>query len=291
MPVAVSLSALGQRRARMDPKALLDVADTWLERIAAATGLAHSTVVAAFTLLLGIGLAHVFSSLTRRLVRRGAGWMHGVYPKGEALPSTERIEDAAGAAVYWLAIVFSVMAATETLGLPVVTTWLSGVASFLPRVAAAVFIVALGTVAARLARHLITRAATTARLPSGERLARLGEIMILIGTALVAVDEIGIEISFLKTTLLIVLGTMLGGAALSFALGGRDLVANILSAYYVHKLYAVGQTVRVGDAEGRILRITEMCVVLECAEGSIAVPARAFSDMRSTLVAKPRSER
>jgi hypothetical protein len=90
---------------------------------------------------------------------------------------------------------------------------------------------------------------------------------------------------------LIVLGTMLGGAALSFALGGRDLVANILSAYYVHKLYAVGQTVRVGDAEGRILRITEMCVVLECAEGSIAVPARAFSDMRSTLVAKPRSER
>ena len=41
----------------------------------------------------------------------------------------------------------------------------------------------------------------------------------------------------------------------------------------MHKLYAVGQTVRIGDTEGRILRITETFVVMECAEGSVAVPA------------------
>jgi len=275
----------------MDRKTLLDAAGTWLERVASATGLAQSTIVAVVTLVLGGLLAKLLGGATRRLLRRGARLMHGVYPRGATPPSTERIEEAAGTAVYWLVIVFAVMAATETLGLPVVTTWLSGVASFLPRVAAAVFIVALGTVAARLSRHLIARAAASAKLPSGERLARLGEVVILVGTGLVAVDELGIEISFLKTALLIVVGTALGGAALSFALGGRDLVANILSAYYVHKLYAVGQTVRIGDAEGRILRITETFVVLECAEGSIAVPARAFSDMRSTLVLKPGAER
>jgi hypothetical protein len=268
----------------MDPKALLETPHPWLERVSALTGLAPNAIAAASMLLCGFAIALVLRGLTRRLVGRGARVMHGLYSKGSGAPNTERLERATGDAIYWLVIVCAVMAATEMLGLPVVTTWLSGVASFLPRVAAAVLIAAFGTVSARLARHLIARTASSARLASAERLARVGEIVILVGSALVAVDELGIEVSFLKSSLLIVLGATLGGLALGFALGGRDLVANILSAHYVHKLYAVGQTVRIGETEGRILRITETFVVLECAEGSVAVPARAFSDMRSTLV-------
>ena len=89
-------------------------------------------------LVCGLAIALVLRGLTRRLVGRGARLMQGLYAKGGGAPSTERLERATGDAVYWLVIVCAVMAATEMLGLPVVTTWLSGVASFLPRVAAAV---------------------------------------------------------------------------------------------------------------------------------------------------------
>jgi Mechanosensitive ion channel len=270
----------------MDPKALLESAKPWLERAARATGLDRSTLVAVLTLGVGFVLAFVLGRIARRLVGRGARLIQGMYPRGATPPSTLRMEKAVGDLSFWLVVVFTVMAATERLGLPVVSTWLSGIASFLPRVVVGLFIAALGTVAARLLRHLVFRAASSAKLPSAERLSRLSEIAILIGTGLIAIDELGIEVSFLKAVLLIVLGAILGGAALGFALGGRDLVANILSAYYVHKLYEVGQTVRIGDAEGRITRITETFVVLECAEGSVAIPARAFSDQRSTLVLK-----
>ena len=275
----------------MDPKALLETPHPWLERVSALTGLAPNAIAAGFMLLGGLAAAFVLRSLTRRLVSRGARLLQGLYSKGAAAPSTERLERATGDAIYWLVIVCAVMAATETLGLPVVTTWLSGVASFLPRVAAAVLIGAFGTVSARLARHLITRTASSARLASSDRLGRLGEAVILVSSALIAVDELGIEVSFLKSALLIVLAATLGGLALGFALGGRDLVANILSVHYVHKLYAVGQTVRIGETQGRILRITETFVVLECAEGSVAVPARTFSDTRSTLVLTRSAER
>jgi hypothetical protein len=268
----------------MNPKALLGTPHPWLERVSAAIGLPPNAIAAAIMLACGVAIAFVLRGLTRRLVGRGARLMQSLYAKGSGAPSTERLERATGDAIYWLVIVCAVMAATEMLGLPVVTTWLSGVASFLPRVAAAVLIAAFGTASARLVRHLIARAASSARLSSADRLARLGEIVILVGTSLIAVDELGIEVSFLKSSLLIVLGTTLGGLALGFALGGRELVANVLSAHYVHKLYAVGQTVRIGDIEGRILRITETFVVLECVEGSVAIPARAFSDTRSTLV-------
>ena len=270
----------------MDSRAWLEVAKPLTDRIAAATGLTHSTVVAALILLIGVILAAVLGRLARRLVARSARWIGSLQPGAVSVPHFDQVEKGVGRAVYWLVVVCAVMAATETLGLPVVTAWLSGVATFLPRVAVAILIVALGTAAARVTRHVVTSTASGANVTSAERLGRVTELAMLIGTALVAIEQLGIEISFLKATLLILLGALLMGAALAFGIGGRDLVANILSAHYVHRLYQVGQVIRIDGVEGRIVKIAETSVILECAEGDVAIPARVFADMRSTLVVR-----
>jgi hypothetical protein len=44
--------------------------------------------------------------------------------------------------------------------------------------------------------------------------------------------------------------------------------------------------VRIDGNEGRIVRITETSVILECAEGDVSIPARTFSDAPSTLVVR-----
>ena len=270
----------------MDARAWLEVAKPLTDRIALATGLTHSTVVAVLILLAGLVVATILGRLARRLVARSASWIGSLQPGAMSVPHLERVQQGVGRAVYWLVVVCSVMAATETLGLPVVTAWLSSVATFLPRVAVAILIVALGTVAARVARHIVSSAAGSANVTSAERLGGVTEMVLLLGTVLVAIEQLGIDISFLKATLLILLGGLLLGAALAFGLGGRDLVANILSAHYVHRLYQVGQVVRVDGVEGRIVRITETSVILECAEGDVSIPARTFSDARSTLIVR-----
>jgi hypothetical protein len=270
----------------MDGRAWLEVAKPLTDRIALATGLTRSTVIAALILLLGLVAAAVLGRVARRLVSKSARWLGSLQPGAVSVPQLDRVEKAVGSAVYWLALVFAVMAATETLGLPVVTAWLSGVATFLPRVAVAIVIVALGTVAARITRHVVVSTASGANVSSAERLGRVTELSILLGTALVAIEQLGIEISFLKATLLILFGGALFGAALAFGIGGRDLVANILSAHYVHRLYQVGQVVRVDGVEGRIVRIAETSVILECAEGDVSIPARVFADSRSTLIVR-----
>jgi small-conductance mechanosensitive channel len=270
----------------MDARAWLDVAKPLTDRIAAATGLTQSTVVAVLILLVGLVAAAVFGRFARRMVARSARWIGSLQPGAMNLPHFDRVEKAVGRAVYWLVVVCAVMAATETLGLPVVTAWLSGVATFLPRVAVAILIVALGTVAARVTRHLVTSTAGAANVTSAERLGRVTELALLLGTALVAIEQLGIEISFLKATLLILMGGLLTGAALAFGLGGRDLVANILSAHYVQRLYQVGQVVQIDGVEGRIVRIAETSVILECPEGDVSIPARRFADLRSTLIVR-----
>jgi hypothetical protein len=270
----------------MDARAWLEVAKPLTERVAAATGLTPSTVIAILILFIGLVTATLLGRLARRLVARSARWIGDLQPGAMSLPHLERVQQAVGRAVYWLVVVCAVMAATETLGLPVVTAWLSGVATFLPRVAVAILIIALGTVAARVARHVVTSTAGAANVSSADRLGRVTELALLLGTALVAIEQLGIEISFLKATLLILFGALLLGAALAFGFGGRDLVANILSAHYVHRLYQVGQVVRVDGVEGRIVRIAETSIILECAEGDVSIPARVFADSRSTLVVR-----
>ena len=275
----------------MDARAWLEVAKPLTDRIAATTGLTKSTVVAVLIMLVGLVAAAIFGRLARKLVAKSARWLGSLQPGGVSLPHFDRVEAAVGRAVYWLVIVCAVMAATETLGLPVVTAWLSGVATFLPRIAVAILIVALGTVAARVTRHVVTSTASAANVTSAERMGRVTEMALLLGTALVAIEQLGIEISFLKATLLILLGGLLLGAALAFGFGGRDLVANILSAHYVHRLYQVGQHVRIDGVEGRIVRITETSVILECAEGDVSIPARTFADSRSTLIVRKGGEK
>ena len=121
----------------------------WLERL----GVPTNVVTASVTLLVGFLLALLARRLTRALVKRGGRMLAGLAP-GDVAPRMERVQSTMGTIVYWGVLLFFVMAATETLGLPVVTGWLAQVANYVPRIVAAILIVALGTLAARVARDL-----------------------------------------------------------------------------------------------------------------------------------------
>jgi len=275
----------------MDKQAWFDKASTGLERASELTGLSPGLLSALIMLIAGFVVAVLLQGLARRLAGRAARLIGGLNQSARDLPDTSRIEHGVGRAVFWLVMVCAGMAATETLGLPVVTAWLSGVATFVPRVVAAIFIVALGVVAARVARQVVAKMAASAKLTAADRLGRVAELVLLLTTALIAIEQLGIEVSFLKTALLLMLAALLGGAALAFGLGGRELVANILSLHYVHKIYQVGQTVRIDDAEGRIVRFSDTSVILESREGLVSIPARHFSEQRCTLVTARAVER
>lgn len=246
-------------------------------------GIPTNLVTASLTLVVGFLLAMLGRRVSRSLVRRGGHWL-GNFVKGERQLDTSRVEAALGTIVYWAILLFFIMAATETLGLPVVTGWLVEVANFVPRVIASILILAIGGVLARLSRQLVTKTARTTKTPGAARLGRLAELALFVSAALIALDQLGVEVSFLKTTLLILLAAMLGGAALAFGLGCRELVANVLASHYIQRTYQAGQTIRFQDVRGRIARITDIAVIVETEEGEVVVPAAQLTAERSTLV-------
>jgi small-conductance mechanosensitive channel len=240
---------------------------------------------AAVLLLIGWGLAHLLRTWSRRLIG-GVDW----FVRSPTIDSSLRrigmdrgASDVISRIIFWVVFLLFFTAATETLGLPVLATWLAGVSYYLPRVLVSVLIVFAGLLAGNLARDAIIGAAGAARLAYGSLLGKAVQSVILLIAIVTAVDQLGIESRFLTATITIVIAAIIGGAALAFGLGSRTAVSNIIAAHYLRQIYRVGHTVRVGAVHGKIVEITPTAVILENSDGRVLVPAKEFSENVSVL--------
>jgi hypothetical protein len=232
-------------------------------------------------------LAWLLQRLSVRLTRRFDGLAHRstIESALQRIGVQRPVSEVVGAFVFWTVFLFFVAGATEALGLAVVSTWLSGVAFFLPRIVAALLVLMAGVLIANLARDAIRAAGATANLAYGEALAQVVRTVMLAVAVLIAINELGIDVTILTVTLGVVLGATFGGVALAFGLGARTVVSNIIGSHYLRQLVRVGHTVRLGVVRGEIAAITPTSVILTNADGRVIVPAKEFSEQVSTLIA------
>jgi small-conductance mechanosensitive channel len=209
---------------------------------------------------------------------------HGMEPLiirvGLARPASELV----GTILYWLVLLVFFTAATEILGLPVVATWLGGVSTYLPRILVAILMLLGGFLAGSLARDAVASAAAAAGIAYSVLLGRVVYVAIVLVAVVTGIDQIGIESRFLTMTIAIVIGSLVGAAALAFGLGARTAVSNIIASHYLRQIYREGHTIRIGEAQGKISEITNTVVILENSNERLVVPAKEFSEKTSVLL-------
>ncbi len=238
-------------------------------------------------LIVGWILARVSQAVISRLVSSLDLWLKITTIRSEIrhLGMEKPASEIMGKIVFWFVLLFFVAAATETLGLAVVSSLVSGISYYLPNVLAAALIGFGGFLVGNLARKGVSRATASAGIVYGELLARGTQALVLVVTLLIAIDQIGIRMEFLMILIALFFGTMLSGMALAFGLGAKTLVGNILASHYLQRIYRSGQTVKIGDVQGRILEVSATAVLLETSEGRVLMPAHEFSQKASTLLA------
>lgn len=237
--------------------------------------------------LAGWAIARLLQRVIARLFRRFDGLARRSNVDGalQRIGVQRPLSEVIGGFVFWTVLLFFVAGATEAFGLPVLSTWLTGVALFLPRIAAALLVLLAGVLIANFARDTVRAASATAQVAYGEALAQVARIVMLSVAVLIAVNELGIDVTILTVTLGVVLGATFGGVALAFGLGARTAVSNIIGSHYIRQLVRVGQTVRLGAVQGEIEAITPTSIVLKSPDGRVIIPAKQFNEAVSTLVA------
>jgi len=245
-------------------------------------------VTALIVLLLGWALAWGLGRVVRGVFRRLAKQI----PSGTGRAAwSDAVEDndvgnIAAGGVYWLVLLTTFMVAIDALDIAVFSRWVGLIASYLPRLAIAAALLFVGMVAGRLARNAIMK--TAVRLPASQArsLARFAQLAIVIAAGLISAERLGLDVSLLSAMFMILLAATLAGAALAFGLGARDLVADILAMHYVNKTHRIGQLVRLGPDEGRIVRTSRTAVSLETADGEMLIPGRDFVNTRCVLLSE-----
>lgn len=162
--------------------------------------------------------------------------------------------------------------------------WVDQVVLYLPKVLAAVLIFLAGIWCSRFLREAVTRAARVSGLRSARAYGAVAQGTVLVTAAVIAVHQIGVDLSFLTIIVAIVLGVILFGAALAFGLGANEMAGNIIACHFVQKLYPVGAIVEIDGIRGVILEMSGAFVILETKEGQISIPARTFSRSVSKLI-------
>jgi len=247
----------------------------WLPNLFAAVALIIVGWLAArFSRILTLRLITLLDGAIQRLFQhRGA----------TAPPSALASGRVIGELVFWVVMLFFLTAAMHILGVETFTAWMHRVLGYLPTLVVGALIILAGFLVSSLARDIVVAAAP---LESASRrlLGRATQVIILVTAVVIGADQIGININFVVIITAVILATLLGGVALALSLGSRSYVANLIGIRYMREIYRVGQRLRIGEHEGRVLEFTATAVILETAAGRTIVPGKTFNEMPSVLL-------
>jgi small-conductance mechanosensitive channel len=218
---------------------------------------------------LAIRLTLAFDAVFQRLLsKRQSEHPRLPYTSGKVL----------GSIVFWVVILFFLTAATQVLGLAIFTDWLNRVMTYLPTLLVGGLIIFVGFFVSALARDLVMAASAATGTQQRALFGRLAQVSILVTAIVIGADQIGINVTFLVILVAVAAGALFGGVALAVSLGARGYVANLIGGQGLQQTYRVGQSIRVGTHEGKILELTATTLVLNTAEGRVTLPAKIFTE-------------
>jgi small-conductance mechanosensitive channel len=188
-----------------------------------------------------------------------------------------------GEILFWLTILFFIVAAADILELNIFVKWLSELVEYFPSLVAGALIILAGLIIGSLARDLVEAAATTARISQSQLLGKTVYVTILTLAIMIGINQIGIDTTLLLVMVTTILAMTLGGLALAFAMGSRNHVANIIAARELRHHYRPGDTVHISEITGKIIDITGSKIIVDSGTEKVMIPARLFDKEISTL--------
>lgn len=223
----------------------------------------------------------VASAILRRLVRAAVS-RSGLEAMAEsagvsrllyALGAKSGFASALGSLAFAAGVLCTLSAASDALGLTVVSNLTAVVLRFGPRLLASAGLLvgtfALASFVQGLVRHF---AARRDDIESPDGAARIAYGFVVSVGAMLAAEQAGLEIRFLTTLLQIVVGLFGVAFALTFALGFHAVLRSMAAGHYYRPLLRVGDTVVIGADEGTVLRFAPTAVILGTAEGERIIP-------------------
>jgi small-conductance mechanosensitive channel len=242
-------------------------------------------------LILGLLAAIVFGRAVRRaLVKAGLDRFADRSGTNQLLAQAglgSSLAALAGTAVRLTIVVVALFAAMTLLGLEFLSDSLNEGILFIPRVLAALALVLIGVVLAAFLRAWLER--TSAQLDFPVAIGPVVQVLVIVLFGLCAAAQAGVTVAPLTAIAVVLLGAIAVTLALAFGLGAREIARSLTSGRYARADFEVGQTIRVGDMRGEIVRIDGAATTLRAGDETIRIPNNILVE-RIVIVETPEGQ-
>ncbi|MDT7041748.1 mechanosensitive ion channel family protein [Candidatus Nitronereus thalassa] len=241
---------------------------TFFESLLKTVGAYLPNLIGAFFLIfIGWAVARILRKLTAKGLRAC-----GIAALGEKIRFNELLQKAGitqsldailGGLVYYMVLLVFLVSASEVLGIRVVLQTLNTFIAYFPHILGAFLILMISLYVAKIVKDTIRSTSSNFNIAYAGMLSTLLEIVIVGSGIILALTEIGLDMTVFTANITLIIGGVVLAIALSVGLGSRTIVSNVLSRYYICQIYHIGDEVRLAGQKGTIIKITPISVVLK----------------------------
>jgi small-conductance mechanosensitive channel len=190
--------------------------------------------------------------------------------------------------VYYILLLVFFMAATDVLGMPIVSQMVSDLIAYLPRLLSALVLFVLGIYLAEFVKNIVLATCNSLGIPSAKIIANFVFYLIFLTLTISALAQASIETALITSNLTVVLGGVVLAFAIGYGFASKDTMANFLASFYSKNKIKIGDVVSLDGVKGKIIAIDSTSVTLQGEGKIIVIPLKKLTSEKVEIYSKDR---
>ncbi len=174
--------------------------------------------------------------------------------------------------LYYFMMLVILVAATDVIGLEVVSKLVGSAIEYIPNLIAAIVILVIGAIVADMLRELTTVTCRSFGISAAGMIGSIVFWFVFVAILVTALGQAQLETDFVVINLSILLAGLSLAFALAYGLAARPLMSGFLAQFYNRGKINVGDRIRVNGIEGLIVSIDRASFTLESNGETAIVP-------------------
>jgi small-conductance mechanosensitive channel len=162
--------------------------------------------------------------------------------------------------------------ASDTLGWTVVSQSISDLIAYIPKLFSGIIIFIIGLYIANFVKKGLKGIFDSLGISSGNVVSDFAFYIILVLITMTALNQAGVDTTVITSNITVILGGIILAFAVSFGLGSRDVLTNILSSFYSRNNFKTGQKIEIQDISGTIVKIDSTSCTVKTEDGKVIIP-------------------
>ncbi len=187
--------------------------------------------------------------------------------------------------VYYSLLLIFIMAASDSVGLTMVSNGVIAIINYLPKLLTALAMFVMGTLLSNSIKNVLQTAFKSLAIPSGVIISNGIFYFLLVTISITSLEQAGINTDFLTQNLQIILAGVVIAFAVGFGYSSRDMLKNILASAYTKKKFQVGAVIKIGEYKGTVVDIDSSTITILLNESGhkLIIPQQELANSRVEL--------